>query len=144
MTYISDALRRLVKERAGNCCEYCHINLDLSPYPPEIDHIIAEKHDGETTEDNLCLSCGFCNRNKGPDVGSYDRVTKTFVSLYNPRFDVWSDHFTLKDGRVEPLTPQGRVTVKILQFNDEDRIIERLFLIEKKLYPCLPPTNISE
>lgn len=109
MTYIPDALRRLVKERAGNCCEYCHINLDLSPYPPEIDHIIAEKHDGETTEDNLCLSCGFCNRNKGPDVGSYDRVTKTFV------FAVWADHFLLKGGHLEPLTPQGRVMVKILR-----------------------------
>ena len=47
MTYISDALRRLVIERAQHCCEYCLLSDEDSFLPFEIDHIIAEKHGGQ-------------------------------------------------------------------------------------------------
>lgn len=57
MTYISTELRRFVVERAGNCCEYCLLSQENNFLPFEVDHIISEKHSGETSRDNLCLSC---------------------------------------------------------------------------------------
>ncbi len=35
----------------------------------------------------------FCNRNKGPDVGSYLFSSQSFVRFFNPRTDRWADHF---------------------------------------------------
>lgn len=70
MTYVSAGLRRDVIERAGNCCEYCGVSQEDRVMPCEVDHIIAEKHGGTTTFDNLCWSCYLCNGYKGSDIGS--------------------------------------------------------------------------
>ncbi len=35
---------------------------------------------------------------------------------------------------IRPLTPEGRVTVKILRLNDEDRMLERMRLLAIGLY----------
>ncbi|MBI3761284.1 MAG: HNH endonuclease, partial [Chloroflexi bacterium] len=58
-------LRRQVIERAGERCEYCHTPDGLSFYSPEIDHVIARKHGGKTTLDNLARVCWRCNHHKG-------------------------------------------------------------------------------
>ena len=42
-TYIPVAMRHLVKKRAKYRCEYCLIPANLSFFPHEIDHIIAER-----------------------------------------------------------------------------------------------------
>lgn len=137
MTYISDNLRKLVAERANGCCEYCRLNQSFGLYRHEIDHIIPEKHRGETSESNLCLACLDCNRHKGSDFVSFDPETTEITSLFNPRTQKWDDHFKLHaNGIIEPLTPHGRVTVFILKLNDEIRIRARLILYEAGLYPC--------
>ena len=48
MSYIPEALRRLVYERAGGHCEYCLLDVRYAYFPYEIDHIVAEKHGGKT------------------------------------------------------------------------------------------------
>ena len=68
MTYVERALRKLVIERAGNCCEYCRIALYDRLFDQAVDHIIAEKHLGLTVPDNLCLTCYWCNSYKGSDI----------------------------------------------------------------------------
>lgn len=60
-TYISVALRQLVRDLAQNTCEYCLIPEMAVLVPHEVDHVIAEKHGGQTTEDNLALACTLCN-----------------------------------------------------------------------------------
>jgi 5-methylcytosine-specific restriction endonuclease McrA len=57
VTHIPAALRRQVRERAGECCEYCRIPESLTWAVHPIDHIISEKHGGLTTADNLALAC---------------------------------------------------------------------------------------
>lgn len=136
MTYIPDTLRQQVIDRAQDCCEYCLISQEDTLVLHEVDHIISEKHEGETTLDNLCLSCVYCNRHKGSDVGSIDRKTGQFVPLYNPRLDRWSDHFRLNGHIIEPLTAQGRVTVTVLQLNSPYQFSRRAGLIEVNSYPC--------
>lgn len=85
MTYISLELRRQVIERAGNCCEYCRLSQEDNTFSFQIDHVIAEKHEGETAFNNLSLSCPNCNNFKGSDIGSIDRETGRLTPLCNPR-----------------------------------------------------------
>ncbi len=62
MAYISDALRRLVIERATQACEYCLLPDSLSFYPHEVDHVISLRHQGETIAENLAYACWRCDR----------------------------------------------------------------------------------
>jgi len=57
------------------------------------------------------------------------------VPFFNPRLAEWSAHFRLEGGTIQPLTAEGRVTAKMLRFDDPDRVEERERLIEVKLYP---------
>ena len=95
MTYIAVELRRLVRERADGRCEYCRVPETDTFMPHEADHVYAEKHGGETTVANLCLSCWMCNRHKGTDLTSLDPLTGKITPLFHPRNDVWKEHFIL-------------------------------------------------
>ncbi len=136
MSYVDAALRRLVIERAGNCCEYCQLDQADSPFSFHIEHIVAEKHGGETEAANLCLSCPECNAYKGSDLGSIDRDTGLLTPLFNPRQQQWSTHFRLNNAEIEPLTPEGRVTVFLLRLNSSERVAERILLLRLNRYPC--------
>ncbi len=92
------------------------------------------QHGGETDESNLALACLRCNRYKGPNIGSLDPITGKIVALFNPRIQHWEDHFELKGAIIHPLTPEARVTVKLLRLNEEERVIERKRLIDYGLY----------
>ena len=135
-TYIRAALRRLVVERAAGCCEYCRMSQEVGWLPYEIDHIRSEKHGGETNEDNLCFSCVRCNSLKGSDIAGEDPLTKQAAFLFHPRRQKWVDHFRLNMTDIEPLSPEGRVTVYVLQLNHPDRIAERELAVQLDLYPC--------
>lgn len=132
-TYIPVELRRLVYERARGCCEYCLIPETVVLVTHQIDHIISEKHGGLTEADNLALSCAMCNKYKGSDLTSIDPDTRQIVRLYHPRCDKWSEHFQISGAKLIPLTPTGRVTVKLLQLNRAERVEERQLLITAKL-----------
>lgn len=125
VTYIPSALRHLVNERANGCCEYCLISEDVSFAKHQIDHVIAEKQHGLTVEDNLALSCTICNKHKGSNISSIDNETGEIVPLFNPRKDVWSEHFKIENGIFIGLTPNARATIRLLQSNTLMRIEER-------------------
>jgi len=127
-TRIPAELRRLVRERAAESCEYCLIPESVTLATHAIDHIVAEKHGGLTVADNLALSCTICSAHKGSDLTSVDPDTGTIVPLFHPRRDRWSDHFFL-GGRFEPRTDIGRATVRLLQLNSPHRIEERRLLV---------------
>jgi hypothetical protein len=135
-TYIPDALRREVTERAGERCEYCRVHQEDRLFAHEIDHIYAEKHSGQSQSENLSLACAECNRFKGSDLCSFDSVTQTVVSLFHPRREQWSDHFRVVDGVIEALTSSGRVTARLLQFNRLDALDRRRSLIRQGRYPA--------
>jgi HNH endonuclease len=134
VTYVSEAVRRAVFERAGGRCEYCLIHSDDTYQPHEIDHIYAEKHGGPSDDSNLCLSCYSCNRNKGSDLASLDPVTGEVTRLFHPRRDEWNAHFRLVGAVIEGITREGRATVEILRFNSFVRISEREGLIRVGRY----------
>lgn len=132
--YVSASLRRFVAKRAGHRCEYCLLPEWAAIHRHEPDHIIAIQHGGTSEEANLALACMRCNRYKGSNLASIDSITKEIVRLFNPRTDVWTEHFELRGAEISPLTSIGRVTVKFLRFNDENRLRERELLIKKGLF----------
>ncbi len=84
---------------------------------------------------NLALACAVCNRFKGANLAGYDLATGDLTPLFNPRTQIWTEHFQIEeDGEIIPLTPEARVTARILRFNDEARIEERRELIEAEFY----------
>ena len=56
-------LRRRVIERDGKYCVYC--DEDLTDKEIHMDHVIAESKGGETTYNNLQVTCRKCNLAKG-------------------------------------------------------------------------------
>lgn len=135
MTRIPDALRQQVRQRAGDRCEYCRLHIDDAFFAHETDHIIAQKHGGQTDEPNLCLSCFDCNRHKGSDIASLDPDTGQLARLFNPRREPWQEHFALEGVEIVGLTPIGRATVRLLHMNARERLLERTALIALGRYP---------
>jgi len=125
VTAIPASIRRLVESRADGRCEYCLLPAAVSFFPHEVDHIVALKHGGQTDLQNLAYACWRCNRFKGTDLGSFDPETGVFSFLFNPRDQVWAEHFQLQDDRINGLTPEGRTTVHLLQLNSDERMAER-------------------
>jgi hypothetical protein len=101
----------------------------------EIDHIIAEKHHGSTTLENLSLACFPCNNHKGPNIAGFDLVSDQVTRLFHPRIDVWSEHFRWQGAILMGLTAIGRATVDVLAINLRHRILARQALIDEGVFP---------
>jgi 5-methylcytosine-specific restriction endonuclease McrA len=127
--------QRLVWLRAGGICEYCGMSPEFDPLPFCIDHIIAQKHHGATTEDNLALACYNCNSFKGPNIAGIDPETAHLVPLFNPRAGNWEDHFEWNGAVLVGRTAVGRATVDVLSINHQDRIEHRRLLIAEGILP---------
>ncbi len=131
---ISTELRLLVATRAKYRCEYCLFPQAVALHKHEPDHIIPIQHGGSTTLENLALACLRCNRYKGPNVGSFDPETKILKPFFDPRREIWFEHFELVGSLIAPKTANGRVTVKLFRFNDPERVAEREKLMRAGLY----------
>lgn len=134
-TTLSLDLRQLVLTRAAHCCEYCLVDQADTPDKLEIDHLIARKHGGQSVAENLALACLRCNRSKGSDLTAIDPETQQVVPLFNPRAQLWPDHFGLSGALIVGLTPSGRATVALLKFNLVARVDSRRLLIQAGGYP---------
>lgn len=107
-------------------------------YSHEVDHVIALKHGGKTVQENLVLACLPCNRHKGSDLTSLDPLTGEITPLFNPRTQVWSEHFELEGGLIKGVSAVGRTTVFLLKMNEVKRLQLRQALASQGLYPNLP------
>ncbi|MBM3967517.1 MAG: HNH endonuclease [Planctomycetes bacterium] len=134
--YVPAELRRVVRERAKQRCEYCLIHENESFLPHEPDHIIAIKHQGRTTESNLAWTCFTCNRAKGSDLASVDPATGEVVRLFNPRSDTWEDHLEVnEDGFLNAKSAIGRVTVALLKLNRQELLAIRTLFSKTRRKP---------
>ncbi|HRH41296.1 MAG TPA: HNH endonuclease signature motif containing protein [Pyrinomonadaceae bacterium] len=133
-SYISDRLRKDVAKRANFRCEYCKMPQLPIQLKHEPDHILPRKHGGENVLKNLAFACFGCNRHKGTDIASYDDLTGNLTAFYNPRTQIWAEHFQMQNAEIIPLTPEARVVVKILQINGTERIEQRQILIELGIF----------
>lgn len=126
MAHIPESIRTEVFKRASFQCEYCLISETFSFFAFHVEHIISLKHGGKTELHNLALACPICNINKGTDIATVLPDFPEPIRFFNPRTEKWLDHFNLEpSGFIAGKTPIGKATVKILNLNHPDSIIER-------------------
>jgi len=114
--------RDLVRQRAGERCEYCRLHQESSGLKHHIEHITAKQHGGSDDADNLALACHRCNLHKGPNLTGIDPQTGKVAHLFHPRRDRWSDHFIFEGTRIIGISAVGRTTVEVLNMNDARRL----------------------
>lgn len=121
------ALRAAVRSRANDRCEYCQRSQVDSPLISlQLEHVVPRKHGGDDHFDNLALACAECNLHKGSDLTGIDPVSNAVTPLFNPRAQIWKDHFTWDGQRIVGLTAVGRTTVRVLQLNSAQRLRVRI------------------
>ncbi len=120
-SYIPEKTKARIRTAFQNRCAYCLSSQRYVYGPFEIEHIIPLFLGGSNNEDNLCLACRLCNSYKGVQTTGVDPVSKQTISLFNPRAQVWQDHFCWsKEGTSVPgKTAIGRATVEAIQLNNE-------------------------
>jgi hypothetical protein len=129
-------LRRVVRERARDHCEYCRVRQeDDSLFTFHIEHIVPKQHGGLDTESNLSLACYHCNRHKGPNLAALDPDTNEMTRLFDPRRDVWEDHFRAVGAVITGRTPVGRATARLLKMNATIRLDVRTELLGLGSWP---------
>ena len=130
-------LRRHVRDRAGDVCEYCRTPQELSPTTLEVDHVVPCALHGETKSDNLCLACRTCNGAKQARTQARDRQSRHIVPLFHPRRHGWDEHFRWSDDFTQIVgnTPIGRATVDALDMNSERMVLLRKLWGMMKVFP---------
>lgn len=135
--------RRIVAERARDCCEYCRSQARFATQTFSVEHIKPRSQGGKTTLDNLALACQGCNGHKHTKTEGSDPVSSEIVLLYHPRQQVWGDHFRWSDNftLMVGLTRVGRATVEVLRLNRESLVNLRRILYAMGEHP---PAETSE
>ncbi|MBW4671846.1 MAG: HNH endonuclease [Cyanomargarita calcarea GSE-NOS-MK-12-04C] len=124
--YIPVEIDRRVRNSARNRCGYCLSPQHLVMARLEIEHIIPISKGGSNDESNLWLGCPLCNGYKSDKTTGIDPETEDIVKLFNPRTQVWSEHFCwTEDGlRIVGKTPTGRATVVVLHLSSDADALE--------------------
>jgi len=112
-------LRARVEERAGQRCEYCHAPQPVSGYRFHIEHIMPRSRGGVNGLLNRALACATCNLAKARRMAGVDPRSGREVPLFNPRTQIWDEHFAWADDRQTILgrTVIGRATAETLDMN---------------------------
>ncbi len=118
---IPEKLKERVRQTARNRCGYCLFIEHYSPALFQIDHLIPLAKGGTNDEENLWLLCASCNRAKADKTGVFDTETNTIITLFNPRTQIWHEHFEWSSDKTKIIgkTPIGRGTVAALNLNKE-------------------------
>jgi hypothetical protein len=121
MSSIPEKLQKKIRRQAQNRCGYCLLPQSLNPALLEIEHLLPTVKGGTDNEENLWLGCRLCNGYKGVQTDAVDPETKQRVPLFNPRTQVWREHFSWDESgsRIVGKTACGKATVQALKLNNE-------------------------
>ena len=127
----------LVARRAGHRCEYCRAPEAIFNMSFEIDHIKPTTKGGANKEVNWALACRACNGHKSNAEKAIDPLTLQRVPLFNPRQQVWKDHFEVEREtfRIKGQTAIGRATVERLRMNARLQLAARAKWAQLNLFP---------
>jgi hypothetical protein len=71
-----------------------------------------------STEDNTRTKTPPYREKKGPNIASISSdQPASIVRLFNPRTDVWTEHFELRGPVIVGITAIGQATVELLDMN---------------------------
>jgi len=133
---VANETREFITARAGGCCEYCQMHQSLQGATFHIEHVIPRVRGGVSDSSNLALACPSCNLHKADRVSSQTNASTVAVVFFNPRSDVWAEHFEWDDYTLIGKTEVGRVTIQALDLNQERRIKIRQ---AEQLFGLFPP-----
>jgi hypothetical protein len=133
------AIERKVEARAAGRCEYCRMHQSLQGATFHVEHIMPRSRGGQRRLDNLAWACPGCNLRKSARQQAEDPQTGEMVSLFNPRTDIWSDHFSFHKYRAIALSATGRATLAALGLNHSRRINIRK---AEELFHLFPPDDV--
>jgi hypothetical protein len=126
------AIRRFVRQRAQNRCEYCRLPEAAAAFLSfHVEHIQAQQHVEDSSPENLALACPHCNLHKGPNLTSIDPDSREVVELFNPRTHDWAEHFELDGPLIVGLSQIGRVTARLLNMNADEQVSIREGLLRR-------------
>jgi len=113
------AVRRLVRDRARNRCEYCQHPAGYSSAPYVCEHVWPRARGAGNTLPELAWACPACNNHKHAKTHARDPQTGRLVPLFNPRRQRWSRHFAWSEDFMIIIgrTATGRATVEALHLN---------------------------
>ena len=134
---VPKALREQIAADAGHRCGYCLTDQRVSGAQMHIEHLVPRAQGGRSERTNLWLSCAWCNSYKGTRTEAVYPETGTRVSLFNPRTQVWSEHFLWTDDgvRIFGLTPIGRATVEALRMTHPSLVPARRMWVVAGWHP---------
>ena len=117
MSHIPLFSRKLVIKRADNRCEYCQLSQKGQEATFHVDHIVPIASGGETIAENLALACVSCSLRKGAKQFVNIEGEKDKVRLFDPRNDLWKDHFEWRGPMLFGKTNTGVASVQSLDLN---------------------------
>lgn len=120
---VSAEARRIVRERANFCCEYCGVSEQDTGGELTIDHFQPQAKSGTDDLTNLLCCCQRCNQYKA----DYWPEDEAAPALWNPRQEHGRNYFVLlADGTLYPRTAVGTFTSTRLRLNRSPLVAHRL------------------
>ncbi len=119
---VNQAIRQVVRESANFSCEYCGVSETESGGELTLDHFRPVSKNGGDELENLVYCCFRCNTFKG----DYWADTPKKTQLFNPRNDIYDEHFWLADsGKLLAFTEVGEFSIQLLRLNRQPLIKKR-------------------
>ncbi|MBM78995.1 MAG: restriction endonuclease [Planctomycetaceae bacterium] len=100
-----------------------------------MEHVRAIQHGGDDSLANLALACQRCNAYRGPNPTGIDPKTDEVELLFHPRTDSRKEYFRFEGPMIVGLTSKGRTTVRVLNMNEQRRLLLRQRLIANNEFP---------
>ncbi len=137
MSAISDELKNKVRQTARNRCGFCLTPQAIVSMLLEIEHLHPIAEGGTDDEENLWLACRNCNGFKHAKTHAIDPQTNTESPLFNPRRQIWSEHFEFDETKTEITgkTACGRATAAALRLNFEQAVNARKVWVNAGWFP---------
>lgn len=135
--HITKKDKKFIAKRANYLCEYCRILFAYAMQSFVNEHIISIKQGGLTELSNLAFACGGCNSHKSDKIEGLDPNSGNLVSLFHPRKEKWSEHFSWSEDKIKiiGLTPTGRATIETLKMNRQGLLNLRTLLLKNNEHP---------
>lgn len=101
-----------------------------------LEHTVPRTQGGASDLDNLALACPSCNLHKADRTELPSPDAEGIVGMFNPRRDVWSEHFKWDEHAIIGKTTKGRATVDALLLNHHRRLKIRQ---AEQMFGLFPP-----
>jgi uncharacterized protein (TIGR02646 family) len=132
----TDYIKKALLELSNNKCCYCEANINEESKYLEVEHFHhKEAYKDEVLEwENLLPSCKKCNGTKN------DHDTKLEPIIDPSKIDP-KNHLRYWCYRIKGCDPIGKLTVSVLNLNEQDRLVKKRFEIGNAIIEKLDQLN---